>query len=292
MKIRRIIPTFIVMLLVLTSSILSFATIGPGQIIIDVLGGKGTNVYGIGSYAIRQEVYLANRGGISTTADWYGHGDNVTLEKNPSFNSINHSRTHLMFLDYIKGKFPTLTQDNNKPVSVELKAYKTAVGWTTSVQECEDGRDAPNDGISQRNLAYFKRDEKNKTASEPLGEPIYFSAYDTPYIVLPENNHNNIQLGDVGFVRNKLNGKTSYVIYAERGPCGVLGEVSAKTYEELGATSSTNDYLNFEFIMFPGSGKRRKFDMNSYTYTPLPTNTEIRNAVMQEIEFYERLAIP
>jgi len=158
---------------------------------------------------------------------------------------------------------------------VQLKRYgypgttnASITAWKTSAQVCTDGTG-------------FVRGEWSSTHQTITSMGSKINAKIHPYIVLPEDNKNDVMLGDLGVVVDTKTNKYAYVIFAERGPSGKIGEMSVATFKKLGLgyntaidagkpNAVTNGYygydeLRFITLMFPGSGAQF-----GYAYDKVP----------------------
>ena len=89
----------------------------------------------------------------------------------------------------------------------------------------------------------------------------YVNAEEIPFVVLPGgvSEPGNIKVGDLAFVYNTLNDKSSFAIFADCGPEGKLGEASMYLAKQLGVAdnpkSGGTDKPVIRYLIFPGSGK-------------------------------------
>ena len=204
--------------------------------------------------------------------------------------------------------------------SVNLKKLKTGefssiTWWESSMQVDTDGsgrklKDGSHQCIltlegpylkdSNGNRYYLKDEDGNYVLQD--GNKIYareyFNAETIPYIVLPVYNNNDVNLGDAGVVIDPVSGNYVYVIYADRGPQGEIGESSIAVHQALGlpfvivdgTTYSSLPYnidsaniikfsgssKKFIHIMFPGEGP---YIPGPYSTSHLPTSQDIANSV-------------
>jgi hypothetical protein len=149
--------------------------------------------------------------------------------------------------------------------------YTPATVWKTSAQVDTDG--SPKKYPSPPHNPY----------TSLMHEQHAVNAEIVPYIVLPENNINNVMLGDVGIVIDTASGKSVYVIYADKGPAGKIGEASIAVHAALGLKYKTtsgvfigHDDLDLVYIMFPGSGVKSGYGDGK----PIPTAEQIASSAM------------
>ncbi|HET6992189.1 MAG TPA: glycoside hydrolase family 75 protein [Bacteroidia bacterium] len=96
--------------------------------------------------------------------------------------------------------------------------------------------------------------------SKKISDPVrYVNSDSIPYIVLPNSKTilAEIKMGDIAFVKNLRNGRSSYAICADVGSKDKIGEGSIALADSLGINSSprkggTRDSVLY--IVFPGSG--------------------------------------
>ncbi|MBU0765425.1 MAG: T9SS type A sorting domain-containing protein [Bacteroidetes bacterium] len=88
----------------------------------------------------------------------------------------------------------------------------------------------------------------------------YVDSENIPFIALPSpvQSLGNISKGDLAYVRNTLNGNTSYAYFADTGPAGKLGEGSMFLADRLGINSNPRtggiSGAVVDYIVFPQSG--------------------------------------
>ncbi len=90
----------------------------------------------------------------------------------------------------------------------------------------------------------------------------YVNSEKIPYIVLPARlaQATGTRLGDLAYVYNRANGKSTAAIYADTGPAGKLGEGSIYLAKQLGIDANPRrggTEENVVYVVFPGSGNRQ-----------------------------------
>lgn len=115
-----------------------------------------------------------------------------------------------------------------------------------------------------------------------------------PYIVQPLYNKNNVMLGDVGIMIDTTTGKSVYVIYADQGPAGKIGEASIAVHAALGFPYKTSsgklvghDAMDLVYIMFPGSGAKCGYGYGK----PIPTAEQIAYSAAPYFEALKKSTI-
>lgn len=98
--------------------------------------------------------------------------------------------------------------------------------------------------------------DETKLLSDPAR---YVDATKIPYIALPEEiaDRGGARLGDLAFVLNLRNGKSSFAIYAD---IGTVGEGSVALAERLGVSSNARhggESDGILYVFFPGSGNMK-----------------------------------
>ncbi|KNY28061.1 glycoside hydrolase family 75 protein [Pseudobacteroides cellulosolvens] len=148
--------------------------------------------------------------------------------------------------------------------------YTPATVWKTSAQVDTDGSPINYPPPHDPNTSLMYGDQA-------------VNAETIPYIVLPKNNKNNVMLGDIGIVIDTTTGKSVYVIYADKGPAGKIGEASIAMHAALGFQYKTSsgkfighDDLDLVYIMFPGSGSKCGYGYGK----PIPTAAQIANCAI------------
>jgi hypothetical protein len=95
-------------------------------------------------------------------------------------------------------------------------------------------------------------------ASHGVCDPArYVDATKIPFVVLPGGSAFGASLGDLAYVRNEANGKSSFAIYADVGPPKHIGEGSVALAEALGVASDPRKggaASKIAWIVFPGTG--------------------------------------
>ncbi|WP_055667334.1 glycoside hydrolase family 75 protein [Desnuesiella massiliensis] len=154
-----------------------------------------------------------------------------------------------------------------------MSHYAGATMWQTCAQVCTDGCGSTQSPTHQ--------------STTTMGNKINADIH--PYIVLPMNHNSNIKIGDLGVVIDTVTDRSVYVIYAENGPSGRIGEMSVAVFNKLGlgyrnANGTFYGYNEKRFItiMFPGSGKR--YGYNVYNNVPTPSEL-ITNAIIETQNF-------
>jgi hypothetical protein len=94
----------------------------------------------------------------------------------------------------------------------------------------------------------------------PRADPrSYVDSTTVPYISLPKHTHEKLRsyLGDLAYVVNATNGKSSAAIYADVGPAHKIGEGSIALANALGINSNPRHggaNANVVYVVFPHSG--------------------------------------
>lgn len=98
----------------------------------------------------------------------------------------------------------------------------------------------------------------NYSVTNPLR---YVDATQIPYIVLPPGEQRTgARLGDIAFVYNTQNGRSSFAIYADSGPKNEIGEGSIALAAQLGINSSAKkggQASGVIYLVFVGSGDKK-----------------------------------
>jgi hypothetical protein len=113
------------------------------------------------------------------------------------------------------------------------------------------GDDDPNPGYYVSTTAL---EDRTKVVTDPRR---YVNSNEIPFVVLPYDQRGGARLGDLGVVVNRANGTLAYVIFADLGPKGHIGEGSIALAEALGINADPRRggaSGGVIYVLFPNSG--------------------------------------
>jgi len=138
-------------------------------------------------------------------------------------------------------------------------------GRCWGILQREDGTRVRQDRPRRR---YFVTPTSLQDSSKPhTDQSAYVNAETTAYVALPLSTLKRLgrtsrrsfplRLGDVAFIRNKKNGRSTFAIFADLSPSRTIGEGSIALADALGIPSSPRyggAKSGIEFLIFLGSG--------------------------------------
>jgi len=172
---------------------------------------------------------------VTTTGGGILFTSGMTIDADGAPNAYGPHNHGLDFTANARGQHgwvALVTNQNGRPVIQKSGPYRGYYVSTTSLHQGQ---------------MYDERDPKR-----------YIDATKIPYIALPSDfaRRYNINLGDLALVRNQVNSRSVYGIFADVGPKGRIGEGSIALAKRLGIPAnprhdSAEDGVTY--LIFPGS---------------------------------------